>query len=253
MDELELQLPSPLAELDDERLAVRGVRLFLKRDDLIHPDLPGNKWRKLKYNLSDAQRMGSTQLLTFGGAYSNHIRAVAAAGYHFGFKTVGIIRGEEHLPLNESLQYAVDKGMTLTYLDRTSYRDKRNTDLLERLQSRFGEFYLIPEGGSNVQAVPGCRELVREIDVDFDVITCACGTGGTLAGAAAASRSCCVSIVSESNDSPSAHGRRLRWPWRARRRSRGIRAAGPAQLAGSLYRADHRETSTGWRRNLSVR
>jgi 1-aminocyclopropane-1-carboxylate deaminase len=100
---LPLRLPSPLEALDDERLHRKGVRLLLKRDDLINPDIPGNKWRKLKYNLVNAAAAGKHTLLTFGGAYSNHIRAVAAAGHYFGFETIGVIRGEEHLPLNPQL------------------------------------------------------------------------------------------------------------------------------------------------------
>ena len=111
-----------------------GVRLLLKRDDLINADVPGNKWRKLKYNLADAAASGKHTLLTFGGAYSNHIRAVAAAGYYFGFETIGVIRGEEHLPLNPALDYAVRHGMTLDYLDRTTYRDKSSPAVEERLR-----------------------------------------------------------------------------------------------------------------------
>src|SRR5579875_2005310 len=87
-------LPSPLQEITDPRLGAAGVRLILKRDDLISPDLPGNKWRKLKFNLEAARRDGHQTLLTFGGAYSNHIRATAAAGARFGFATIGVIRGE---------------------------------------------------------------------------------------------------------------------------------------------------------------
>ncbi len=183
--DIDLVLPSPLEELLDDRPAGKGVRVWLKREDLIHPDLPGNKWRKLKYNLVAARRERSPTLLTFGGAYSNHIRATAAAGRHFGFATIGVIRGEEHLPLNPSLAYAVANGMRLTYLDRTTYRHKHDPSLLAALRSRFGPFYLLPEGGSNGPAVLGCAELVAEIDVDYDLICCPCGTGGTLAGVAA--------------------------------------------------------------------
>ena len=121
---LDLRLPSPLEELPDGRLTRAGVRLYLKRDDLISPEIPGNKWRKLKYNLAAARAQGHRVLLTFGGAYSNHIRATAAAGHYFGFATIGVIRGEEHLPLNPSLDYAVRHGMRLVYLDRAAYRDK---------------------------------------------------------------------------------------------------------------------------------
>jgi 1-aminocyclopropane-1-carboxylate deaminase len=186
--DLGLRLPSPLIEVDDERFASRGVRLFLKRDDLIHPELRGNKWRKLNLNLDAAREQGCTRLLTFGGAYSNHISATAAAGQHFGFATVGVIRGEEHLPLNEVLSAAVAAGMHLTYLDRSTYRRKSEPDVLDGLRQRFGDHYLLPEGGSNALAVRGCVEVPAEIDVDFDVICCACGTGGTLAGIAAGLR-----------------------------------------------------------------
>jgi 1-aminocyclopropane-1-carboxylate deaminase len=95
-----LRLPSPLEELRDDRLTSAGLRLFLKRDDLINADITGNKWRKLKYNLASARKHSHHVLLTFGGAYSNHIRATAAAGHYFDFKTIGVIRGEEHLPPN---------------------------------------------------------------------------------------------------------------------------------------------------------
>ena len=181
---LELRLPSPLEELRDDRLATAGVRLFLKRDDLISPDIPGNKWRKLKYNLETASEQGHRAFLTFGGAYSNHIRATAAAGYYFGFATVGVIRGEEHLPLNPSLDYAVRHGMRLEYLDRAAYREKMSPDVIAMLHRRFGEFYLLPEGGSNADALRGCSEIRGEIDSRFDLACCPCGTGGTLAGLA---------------------------------------------------------------------
>jgi 1-aminocyclopropane-1-carboxylate deaminase len=180
-----LLLPSPVEVLDDERLDAAGVRVLLKRDDLIHPELPGNKWRKLRYNLAAARAAGASRLLTFGGAYSNHIRAVAAAGALFGFDTVGVIRGEAHDPLNPSLQFAVDHGMRLAYLDRQTYRRKTDTDVVDRLGVEFGDFYLVPEGGSNALAVRGCAELTSEIDEDFDVVCCGVGTGGTLAGVAA--------------------------------------------------------------------
>jgi 1-aminocyclopropane-1-carboxylate deaminase/D-cysteine desulfhydrase-like pyridoxal-dependent ACC family enzyme len=183
--EVALRLPSPLHGITDDRLARAGVRLYLKRDDLISPELPGNKWRKLKYNLAAARWQGHDVLLTFGGAYSNHIRATAAAGRSFGFSTIGVIRGEEHLPLNPSLCYAVRQGMRLAYLDRTTYRAKAGAGVIAALRDRFGSFYLIPEGGSNGFAARGCAEIPAEIGPPFDVICCPCGTGGTLAGIAA--------------------------------------------------------------------
>nr|WP_261567895.1 pyridoxal-phosphate dependent enzyme [Frankia gtarii] len=178
-------LPSPVEEVADERLIGQGVGLLLKRDDLIHPDIPGNKWRKLRGNLDEARRLGHDTMLTFGGAYSNHIRAVAAAGRLFGLRTIGVIRGEEHLPLNPTLSFAADAGMRITYLDRTAYRAKTSPPVIERLRAEFGAFYLIPEGGSNAIGARGCAELPTEIHRPFDVICCSCGTGGTLAGIAA--------------------------------------------------------------------
>ncbi|GAA1716633.1 pyridoxal-phosphate dependent enzyme [Kribbella yunnanensis] len=184
-----LRLPSPVVELEDDRLTAARVRVLLKREDLIHPEVPGNKWRKLKYNIATARELGFGTLLTFGGAYSNHIRATAAVGEYCGFKTVGVIRGEEHLPLNPSLRYAASRGMRLTYLDRTSYRAKTSDAVVDALQEEFGEFYLIPEGGSNAEAVRGCAELADELDPAVDVVFCAVGTGGTLAGIAAGVKS----------------------------------------------------------------
>jgi 1-aminocyclopropane-1-carboxylate deaminase len=183
---LNLQVPSPVSELSDDRLTDRGLRVLLKRDDLVHPEIPGNKWRKLKYNLAPALEAGT--LLTFGGAYSNHLRATAAAGHHYGFDTIGVVRGEEHRPLNPSLAYAVSHGMRLTYLDRSSYRAKTSPLVLDRLRQEFGDFHLVPEGGSNPAAVRGCAELPSEITEPFDVLFCAVGTGSTLAGLAAGTR-----------------------------------------------------------------
>jgi 1-aminocyclopropane-1-carboxylate deaminase len=144
--------------------------------------MSGNKWHKLKYNLQEAQKQGKNTLLTFGGAYSNHIYAVAAAGNIFNFKSIGIIRGEEHLPLNPTISYARDCGMQIYYLDRSSYRRKNSAKIINQLKNNFGEFYLLPEGGTNELAVKGCSEIINKIEVDFDYICCPCGTGGTLAG-----------------------------------------------------------------------
>lgn len=182
-----VRLPSPVQEISGPRPGDGTFRLYLKRDDLISADFPGNKWRKLACNLQAARRGGHRTLLTFGGAYSNHIRATAAAGRHFGFATIGVIRGEEHEPLNPSLRYAADQGMRLTYLDRAGYRRKTEPEVLGALRDRFGDFYLLPEGGSNALAARGCAELPAELSaqVPFDVLCLPCGTGGTLAGAAA--------------------------------------------------------------------
>ncbi|MFE5869636.1 1-aminocyclopropane-1-carboxylate deaminase/D-cysteine desulfhydrase [Streptomyces roseifaciens] len=182
------RLPSPLVELPDERFARHGVRLLLKRDDLIHPELPGNKWRKLAPNLRAAAEEGRHTLLTFGGAYSNHLRATAAAGRLLGFATVGVVRGEElaDRPLNPSLQYCAASGMRLMFIDRSTYRRKAEPEVLARLTERAGgDCFVVPEGGSNAAAVLGCAELGRELRGMADVVGVACGTGGTLAGLAA--------------------------------------------------------------------
>jgi 1-aminocyclopropane-1-carboxylate deaminase len=144
-----------------------------------------NKPRKLKYNVAAALGQGASTLLTFGGAYSNHIRAVAEAGRASGFATIGVIRGEERLPLNDSLAFAVSQGMRLTYMDRQTYRAKDLPEVRRSLKEQFGDFFLIPEGGSNAAAVRGCAELPGEIAEPFDVLCCPVGTGGTLAGIAA--------------------------------------------------------------------
>ncbi|MFJ1842167.1 MULTISPECIES: 1-aminocyclopropane-1-carboxylate deaminase/D-cysteine desulfhydrase [unclassified Streptomyces] len=177
-------LPSPLRPAEDDRFARHGVRLLLKRDDLIHPDLPGNKWRKLAPNLRAAA--GRT-VLTFGGAYSNHLRATAAAGRLLGFRTVGVVRGDELAgrPLNPSLAQCAADGMTLHFVDRATYRAKADPEVLAGLLSAFGECCVIPEGGSNALAAQGCTELGHELRGRADVVAVACGTGGTLAGLAA--------------------------------------------------------------------
>ncbi|MBT2448171.1 pyridoxal-phosphate dependent enzyme [Streptomyces sp. ISL-43] len=174
---------SPLREAGDERFERHGVRLLLKRDDLVHPELPGNKWRKLAPNLRAAVADGRTGLVTFGGAYSNHLRATAAAGRLLGLETVGIVRGDElaGLPLNDSLARCAADGMRLHFVTRSAYRDKSGLPA----QAGAGDAYVIPEGGSNALAVRGCAELGHELRGACDVVAVACGTGGTLAGLAA--------------------------------------------------------------------
>lgn len=173
---------SPLQQLQSPFLEKAGIQLYIKRDDLIHPYFGGNKWRKLKYNLSHAREQNYHSLLTFGGAWSNHIYATAAAGKRFGFKTIGIIRGEKHAALNATLAFAEKCGMQLHYVNREQYRQKKQATYLEKLKEEFGDVYILPEGGSNSLAIQGCEEIVQEIDIPFDIICCASGTGATLAG-----------------------------------------------------------------------
>ncbi|MFJ3725046.1 1-aminocyclopropane-1-carboxylate deaminase/D-cysteine desulfhydrase [Streptomyces sp. NPDC090045] len=181
--------PSPLVEAADERFAAHGVRLLLKRDDLVHPELPGNKWRKLAPNLRAAVEAGQDTLVTFGGAYSNHLRATAAAGRLLGLRTVGVVRGDELAgrPLNDSLARCAADGMRLHFVSRSRYRAKADPQVLGPLLDEAGASgaYVVPEGGSNALALAGCAELGHELRGAADVVAVACGTGGTLAGLAA--------------------------------------------------------------------
>ena len=162
-----------------------GISLYIKREDLIHPFVSGNKFRKLKYNLLEAKTQNKDTLLTFGGAFSNHIAAVAYAGKDKGFKTIGIIRGDElrdKISENPTLQFAENCGMQFEFVSREEYRLKSENHFLEKLKMKFGDFYLIPEGGTNELAIKGCEEILTENDADFDFICCAVGTSGTISG-----------------------------------------------------------------------
>ena len=166
-------------------LTEKQISLTIKREDLLHPLLSGNKFRKLKYNLIEAKKLGFDTLLTFGGAYSNHIAATAYAGKLNGFKTIGIIRGDElsdKWQANPTLLLASQHGMRFKFISRDDYRDKENPSSLKKLQSEFGPCYILPEGGTNAMAVRGCIEILTPGDADFGIICCAVGTGGTLAG-----------------------------------------------------------------------
>ncbi len=165
-----------------------GVRLWIQREDLIHPTVSGNKFRKLKYNLLEAQRQGFTTVLTFGGAYSNHIAATAAAGQAIGLRTIGVIRGEElandlanTLAQNPTLRFAQQCGMQFKFISRAAYKNKTTSEFLDHLVTEFGSFYSIPEGGTNALAVEGCTEILEPNNA-YDVIACPVGTGGTIAG-----------------------------------------------------------------------
>jgi 1-aminocyclopropane-1-carboxylate deaminase len=162
-----------------------SVKVFIRREDLIHPFVSGNKFRKLKYNLLQAKKENQHTLLTFGGAYSNHIAATAFAGKEHGFQTVGVIRGEEleaKIDENPTLQFAQDCGMKFEFVSRDTYRLKDTANFVEKLREKHGSFYLVPEGGTNEFAVNGCEEILNKADEDYDFICCAVGTGGTISG-----------------------------------------------------------------------
>ncbi len=175
-------MPSPVQEIKEDLFSEKGVRVFVKREDLNHPVISGNKWRKLKYNLEEAKRLGHKKILTFGGAYSNHIHAVAGAGKKYNFETIGVIRGEETLPLNDTLAYAKSCGMTLHYINRSDYRLKNDRAVKRGLQLAFGESYIIPEGGTNNLAIKGCTEIIKELTEAYDHYCLSIGTGGTISG-----------------------------------------------------------------------
>lgn len=162
-----------------------GITVAIRREDLIHPFVSGNKFRKLKYNLLQAKVENQTTLLTFGGAFSNHIAAVAFAGKEHNFKTIGIIRGDElrdKIQENPTLKFAQENGMQFEFVSRNNYSNKENPEFIDQLKQKFGSFYLIPEGGTNNLAIKGCEEILTEEDSQFDYICCAVGTGGTISG-----------------------------------------------------------------------
>lgn len=166
-------------------LANPNVELHIRREDLIHPYISGNKFRKLKYNLLQAKAENQATLLTFGGAFSNHILAVAATGFENNFKTIGIIRGEElcdKIEQNPTLKKAEELGMQFKFVSREAYRNKSQKEFVENLEKEFGSFYLIPEGGTNNLAIKGCEEILTIEDAFFTHICCSIGTGGTISG-----------------------------------------------------------------------
>jgi len=172
----------PLQKIEDPLIQNSKINLFVLRTDLNHMTVSGNKWYKLKYNLVEIKQKGFDTLLTFGGAYSNHIHAAASAGKLLNIKTIGVIRGEEYNPLNPTLASAKENGMLLHYVNRKTYRERKNSEFIQSLHEKFGEYYLLPEGGTNLLALDGCSEIVNSINTKYDFVCCACGTGGTLAG-----------------------------------------------------------------------
>ncbi|HRF40702.1 MAG TPA: pyridoxal-phosphate dependent enzyme [Saprospiraceae bacterium] len=192
--------PSPLQEIRHTELDAKGLRLLVKRDDLLawskNSALCGNKWRKLKYNLLEAKTTHQTHLLTFGGAYSNHLAAAAEAAKVLGFEATGIVRGEETLPFNPTLAFVKQCGMRLVYVNREAYRYKSEPDFLPSIGIDATGVFVLPEGGTNMAALRGCRELAEEIQAqaEADFIAVACGTGGTLAGIVSGLKESCKAL-----------------------------------------------------------
>lgn len=176
---LDLNLPSPIQPLNDQLFENFDIKVFAKRDDLIDKEISGNKWRKLKYNILNSNGL---PILTFGGAFSNHIAATAATCFRLGVRSIGIIRGERTLILNNTLQQAEDCGMQLHFISRSDYRLKNDKEFIIKLHKLFGEFFLIPEGGANLYGVKGAGDIVDEIELPYDYLISAMGTGTTLSG-----------------------------------------------------------------------
>lgn len=173
----------PTTSLSHPACILHDVELKVKHLDLIHPLVNGNKWYKLKYNIERALASEHKTLLTFGGAWSNHIHATAAAGKLAGLKTIGIIRGEASATPSATLQFANEQGMQLEFVSRLDYEERATEEFKAWLHDHFGAFHLVPEGGSNYYGVNGCMEILSDDEVQhFDYVACACGTGATLAG-----------------------------------------------------------------------
>jgi 1-aminocyclopropane-1-carboxylate deaminase len=169
----------------EQIITFEDVFIKIKREDLLHPFVSGNKFRKLKYNLLEAKNQKKTVLITFGGAFSNHILATAAAGFENGFKTIGVIRGDElveKMNQNPTLKKASEFGMTFEFVTREEYRKKTTEEFIQKLIQKFGDFYLLPEGGTNDLAIKGCEEILNSDDLTYINVCCAVGTGGTILG-----------------------------------------------------------------------
>lgn len=180
---LNLNLPSPIELVNHPLFKAQGVHVQLKRDDLIHPEISGNKWRKLKLNIEKAKAGKYEGILTFGGAYSNHISATAAAGKALGIATIGIIRGEElNAESNDTLRNAAANGMQLVFVTREEYSWRYEKDYEYSLRNRFGNVLVICEGGANFHGVMGCTEIVAELEREPDYFILPAGTGTTAAG-----------------------------------------------------------------------
>ena len=183
----------PLQRVATPILNNAGVELWVRRDDLLDPEISGNKFYKLFFNLRAANEQGCSRLLSFGGAYSNHLHALAAAGNRYGFATMGVIRGERPAQLSPTLQDAEAWGMKLIFLSREDYRDKNTQELVASLRHRYGEFYLIPEGGANLAGAQGVQllgqALEQQLKGDYTQVCIACGTGTSLAGLASGIKS----------------------------------------------------------------
>ena len=185
---IELDIHSPVEEIKNPLFIKKGIQVFVKRDDMIHPFISGNKWRKLKYLLRDAYKLNKKHLVTFGGAYSNHLLATACVGAKFGFQTTSFVRGEE--VKNETLTLCRLFGMQLIFIDRENYRHKKS--LFDQHIQDHTQAYFIDEGGAGALAIKGCAELINELPEVYDHIFCAAGTGTTASGIIKGIKECSI-------------------------------------------------------------
>ena len=179
---MNLNFPSKITKISSNFLHQKQVEIFIKRDDVIHPIISGNKWRKLKYNFQAAADEGYDTILSFGGVFSNHLHALSYACNYFGFGSIGVVRDTDQKKETPTLSFCKKNKMKLYYLDRNQYRQKKSIHIINLLKKEFGKFYLIPEGGNNLLGLKGCQEIFDEIDIDYDYLCSPVGTGCTAAG-----------------------------------------------------------------------
>ncbi len=189
MDFFSQRFISENQSIELDLLSEKGIELYIKREDKTDPFVSGNKFRKLKYNIFKAKELGKSTLITFGGAFSNHIVATAVAGNKYGLKTIGFIRGNELaeqldkiLIENPTLKKAFENNMSFEFLSREQYRNKHQTEFLDFLKKNYSNAYIVPEGGTNHEAIKGCEEILTTEDQKFNYICSAVGTGGTISG-----------------------------------------------------------------------
>lgn len=178
----ELNIPSPVQKVIFKPFQQAGIEVFMKRDDLIHPEIQGNKWRKLKYNIKAFIESGDDMLATYGGAFSNHIASTAAAGKLYGIKTLGIIRGGYGNEKSATLSGAEGNGMKLEFLFSTDWKNRFQQDFINRLSKKYGKVFFVPDGGANLHGRKGAEEIMKEVDEHFHVVITAAGTGTTASG-----------------------------------------------------------------------
>jgi len=175
--------PSQIQEIKLNIYNPNNIKLYVKREDLIHNIVSGNKWRKLKYNFEYIKKNNTKTILTFGGAYSNHLHALSWLAKKNKINSIGLVRGEESSKINPTLSFCLQNKMKLYFLDRTTYRkSKYDNEVINNLKEKYKKIYILPEGGFNDFGIKGCEEIMDEVPDDFNIIACSIGTGCTAIG-----------------------------------------------------------------------